>query len=214
VTGGDFFKAASTPASDPLVTGVGGTNLFARDPLFGANAGYVGEHAWSDAFSAGCTTAATGCSGGGFSTLFGRPGYQASLLGNSKNARGVPDVAYNAGVDGGVLTHYGVGNVLFGLQPDDLVYFVFGGTSAGAPQWSALVAEADQMGGHRIGQINPSLYGVAHSATQYARGFHDIRSGNNSFDGVTGFAAGKGWDPVTGLGSPRADYLVPFLAGG
>src|SRR5262249_59326269 len=137
VTGGDFFKSASTPASDPLVTGVGGTTLFADDPDV-SHDGYLRERAWSDRFSAGCDTPDTGCSGGGFSTLFARPGYQASLIGNAKNARGVPDVAYNAGLDGGVMTHYGVGNLLFGLDPTNpFVFFVFGGAGAGAPQGSA-----------------------------------------------------------------------------
>lgn len=208
-----FFKSASTPASDPLVTGVGATNLFAQDPALGS-AGYIGERAWSDGFTGGCLTIDLGCSGGGFSTLFGRPGYQSSRLGNSKAFRGVPDVAYNGGVDGGVIVHFGVLNVLLGFQPGDPVFFVAGGTSAGSPQWAGLVAEADQLGHHRVGQINSSLYGVTHSSKLYANAFHDITAGNNNFDGVDGFDTRSGWDPVTGLGTPKADFLVPFLAGG
>jgi subtilase family serine protease len=211
--GTSFFKSASTPASDPLVTGVGGTNLFAQDQSVGS-AGYISERAWSDGFTDGCTTLDLGCSGGGFSTLFSRPDYQGGVPNTDKKHRGVPDVAYNAGVDGGVITHYGVANVLFGFSPDDLIFFVFGGTSAGAPQWAALVALADQAGHHRVGQINPSLYDVSHSAKQYAKAFHDITSGTNDFDSVSGFNAAPNWDAVTGLGTPKADYLVPFLAGG
>ena len=209
--GKPFFKSASTPASDPLVTGVGGTNLFAEDPAVGDD-GYRSERAWSDGFADGCTTLDVGCSGGGFSTLFKRPGYQKGIVGNTQGMRGVPDVAYNAGVDGGVITHYGVANVLLGFAPTDLVFFVFGGTSAGAPQWAGLVAEADQAGHHRVGQINPTLYRVGRSAAQYRRAFHDVRSGTNAFDGVSGFKAHQGWDPVTGLGSPKADVLVRLLS--
>jgi subtilase family serine protease len=211
--GTDFFKSASTPASDPLVTGVGGTNLFAQDPAVGS-AGYQSERAWSDSFTDGCVTLDLGCSGGGFSTLFARPDYQGGVPNTDKKHRGVPDVAYNAGVDGGVITHYGVANVLFGFNPEDPLFFVFGGTSAGAPQWSALVALADQAGHHRVGQINPALYEISHSKKQYAAAFHDVTAGTNDFDDVAAFDASVNWDPVTGLGSPKADYLVPYLAGG
>jgi subtilase family serine protease len=194
------------------VTGVGGTNLFADDPDV-SDAGYRSERAWSDAFSDGCTTLDLGCSGGGFSRLFSRPGFQSGIVQSSRSGRAAPDVAYNAGVDGGVITHYGVANVLFGLAPDDLTFFVFGGTSAGSPQWAALVADADQRGGRRLGPINDELYDIARSRSSYARAFHDVTSGTNDFDGVDGFSAHRGWDAVTGLGTPKADALVRALAG-
>ena len=119
--GGSFFKSASTPASDPLVTGVGGTTLFAQDPAAGKP--YESERAWSDLFSGSDTSdcfppADFGCSGGGFSTLFDRPAYQAGVPNTNRRHRGVPDVSYNAGVDGGVLTHWGVGlQAYYGLDP-------------------------------------------------------------------------------------------------
>ena len=50
----------------------------------------------------------------------------------------------------------------------------------------------------------------------YHRAFHDVVTGDNSIlwpTGVyVGYTAGPGWDPVTGLGSPDAQYLVPLLA--
>jgi subtilase family serine protease len=205
------IRAASTPASDPNVTGVGGTTLDA-DTTTGQ---YIGETAWTEPF--GCNPPAVApsdvnCSGGGFSQFFAKPRYQRGLVPGSR--RGVPDVAYNAGVAGGVLTHLGVINELLGLDPaDPTVFFIVGGTSAGTPQWAGLIAIADQISHHRLGNVNPSLYGIARNPSAYRAAFHDITAGNNDVTEIGGgFDAGPGWDPVTGLGSPRASVLVPLLA--
>jgi len=214
----DYFQSASSPASDPLVTGVGGTNLQAD-----ADGVYGSERAWSDLYSGCWPTDEAGCSGGGFSTIYSRPFYQFGVSGIPRGSRGVPDVAYNAGVDGGVLAHWGVGLIYYGLVtgPSDpnysLIFFIFGGTSAGSPQWSGLVALADQMAHRRIGFINDTLYAISHSSKQYGAAFHDITSGNNILpisdtETIPGFQAGKGWDAVTGLGTPKANVLVPLLA--
>jgi hypothetical protein len=89
-------------------------------------------------------------------------------------------------------------------------WFSDSGTSAAAPQWAALVAVADQ--GRALasqGSLNgasqtlPALYQLARSSP--GTYFHDITSGNN------GYAATAGYDPVTGLGTPRADALVSAL---
>ncbi|HEX7264558.1 MAG TPA: S53 family peptidase [Candidatus Dormibacteraeota bacterium] len=189
-----LIKAASTPASDPLVTGVGATNLLA-DAVSGA---YQSESVWNDVTCGACN----GSSGGGFSTIYHRPGYQAQFQPNNRQ-RGVPDVAYNGDVRGGVVVAWGVP---FGVG----AFFVFGGASAGSPQWAGLVALADQKGGRRLGDINRSLYHIGRSDA-YGQAFHDITAGNNSFGGVEGFAAGKGWDASTGLGTPDAARLVPLL---
>jgi subtilase family serine protease len=201
--GSAFMLSASWPAVDPLVTSVGATNLQA-DLTTGA---YVSERAWADAFS-GCFPASQfGCSGGGFSNIYSRPAYQAFTAGTRRGHRGVPDVAYNGGVDGGVLAYWGVGGG----------FYIFGGTSAGSPQWAGLVALADQLGHDRVGQIDATLYGIAASPQLYKTAFHDITSGNNNYLNVdsttiTGYQTAKGWDPVTGLGTPKANVLVPLLA--
>jgi hypothetical protein len=69
-------------------------------------------------------------------------------------------------------------------------------------------------GSHPLGFLNTTLYKLASSAT-YTRDFHDITQGNNSVqvDGTTvpGYNAAPGWDPVTGLGSPDAENLIPDL---
>jgi subtilase family serine protease len=201
--------AASTPASDPNVTGVGGTTLTA-DPSTGA---YQSETAWTEPF--GCNPPAVAptdvnCSGGGFSSVYARPYYQSALQKN--RARGVPDVAYNAGVTGGVLIYSATINVAEGFPADAAVFFIIGGTSAGSPQWAGLAADADQLGHHRMGNIDPALYSIAQAKYQYAAALHDITTGNNDVAEIGGgFNAGRGWDPVTGLGTPNAAALLPLL---
>jgi subtilase family serine protease len=189
--GTGYIKAASTPASDPLVTGVGGTRLFA-DGVTGA---YQSETAWNEPDFESAT-------GGGFSILYDTPLYQRPLR---LPSRGVPDVAYNAAIIGGVLTVWSSSG-----QGENLV-FRFGGTSAGTPQWAGLTALVNQSAGQRIGFLNLVLYAAALTPA-YSRLFHDVTSGDNSSNGVTGFPAKTGWDATTGLGSPKANALIPLLA--
>jgi subtilase family serine protease len=193
--GTSFFKAVSTPASDPLVTGVGGTILDAN----GTTGAYNSEVVWNEP-----DFAAAG--GGGFSTLYKTPAFQRGA--NHNSMRGVPDVAYNAAIIGGVLTVWSTSG-----QGANLI-FQFGGTSAGSPQWAGLAVLADQLGHHRVGNINNALYGLARGPL-YGALYHDITVGDNTFHGpvtIQGFSATKGWDPASGLGSPKANNLVPALA--
>jgi subtilase family serine protease len=191
-----FFKAASTPASDPEVTGVGGTILDA-DGITGA---YHNEVVWNEPdFQA--------AGGGGFSVVFKTPNFQHSH-GLNLPMRGVPDISYNAAIIGGVLAVWSSSG-----QGANLV-FQFGGTSAGSPQWAGLTALTDQLAHHRVGNINDQLYSLAHSNAS-SKLFHDITVGDNTFHGditVQGFAAKKGWDAASGLGTPQANVLVPALA--
>ena len=198
--GNGFFKSVGTPASDPLVTGVGGTHLNA-DLTTGA---YQGETVWNDSG----TFADLGATGGGFSTQYLRPGYQ--FLANHSAFRGVPDVAWDADVFNGVLatcSECGAGAGAF---------FIFAGTSSGSPQWAAITALADQAAGHRLGFLNPTLYVIGASIAGFSA-FHDVTSGNNVWDGdgnIPGYSAGPGWDPTTGLGSPNAASLINLLSQG
>jgi subtilase family serine protease len=202
-------KAASTPASDPFVTGVGGTTLDAS-----TTGAYIGETAWTELPGIGCNFPAVdpadlNCSGGGFSIIYDKPNYQNRDV--PGDMRGVPDVAYNAGVNGGVLTHCGICNVLSGLDPlDPTVFFLFGGTSAGSPQWAGIAAIGAQMAHHRLGNINPRLYTISHHSNG---ALHDVTIGNNDVVELGGFGddAATGWEPVTGLGTPNAVRLLPRL---
>ncbi len=124
----------------------------------------------------------------------------------------MPDVAYDAGVVGGVLAHWGVGlQAFFGLDPSFPAFFIFGGTSAGSPQWAGLTALGDQQANHRLGFINAALYRISQHADVYSAAFHDITVGTNEVAGVGGYSTQTNWDAVTGLGSPDANVLLPLI---
>jgi subtilase family serine protease len=213
------------PASDPLVTAVGGTYLctdpnattnqprtpFAHDNLAAKCAtnggfnpgGQFAEVAWT-------------FSGGGFSSIFAKPSYQSSLPTGSSfsgTTRGIPDVAFQASSATG-------GLIYLSLPPDGdgsnvsgntTGWYSIGGTSLSCPQWAGIVAIADQLNGKPLGFINPALYKLG--TTSYANDFFDVASGNtNQTDAnVPGYEATAGWDAVTGLGTPNAANLVPDL---
>jgi subtilase family serine protease len=176
----------SLPASDPLVLSVGGTRLDAS----WATGAYHGETAWN-------------ASGGGYSSLFPRPAYQDGLA-RARATRGVPDVAANADAATGMAVLQGDG----GLHSSR-------GTSVSAPLWAGVIALADQEAGQHLGFVNPAIYAIARGPA-YHQAFHDVTAGDNSVQWhgrvITGYHAGPGWDPVTGWGSPDAQYLVPLLA--
>jgi subtilase family serine protease len=189
-------REVSLPASDPYVLGVGGTTLTA-EPQTGS---YIGETAWNLSRKAGA-------SAGGFSGIFARPAYQDGVPG-TEATRGVPDVAGDADGRTGMALAVEAGGGSYDLRPAN-------GTSASAPLWGGLVADAGQLARHDLSFVNPALYRIARSHL-YGQAFHDVTTGNNTvvWNGVTytGYQAGPGWDPVTGLGSPNAAVLVPLLA--
>jgi subtilase family serine protease len=189
------------PAADPLVLAVGGTSLTASH----RTGAYVGESGWSQ--PAENLDADTLASGGGFSRLFARPAYQDGVPGTG-GVRAVPDVAADASGATGLALVAGDGQGTYAVSGSS-------GTSAAAPFWAGLVAEADQLAGHDLGFINPGLYGIARGP-DYHRAFHDVVRGNSTVIVVpsrfAGYRAGPGWDPVTGWGSPDAQLLIPLLA--
>jgi len=180
----------SLPASDPLVLAVGGTILDAASP----GGTYLGEMAWNGG---------TDASGGGYSSLFARPSYQDGVA-RIGATRGVPDVAANADSATAMAIEYSDGEVRAAT-----------GTSASTPLWAGVIALADQQAGQHLGFVNPAIYAIARGPA-YHQAFHDVVTGDNSVlwpTGVfVGYSAGPGWDPVTGWGSPNAQYLVPLLA--
>jgi subtilase family serine protease len=220
------YPSVGWPASDPLVTAVGGTYLCTDGPTgtvvdstsppttCGAFPGQR-EIGWID-------------SGGGYSTLFSRPAYQATLPagssftgtsagapGPNSNMRGIPDISYQASSRTGVLIYDTAPAVAGGGAETNVGnggWYVIGGTSSGAPQWAGLIAIADQMAGRDLGLINPALYAIAADPAKYAADFYDVTVGNNQADpAVPGYAASPGWDAVTGLGSPNVARLLPDL---
>jgi subtilase family serine protease len=206
--GSALVQAASTPATDPLVTAVGGTELQAARyclPALGCNPAinpapgtYEGEVVWNE------SSIRFGAGGGGFSVVHDEPSYQQGTIHGGKQ-RGEPDVSYNAAVvDGGVLTYFDIP----GLPAS---FYLVGGTSAGSPQWAAMLAIASEKAGYDLGFINKAAYHIGQAQSHYSASFFDVTIGNNSAFGVPGFNAGPGWDAATGLGSPVADQLVNYL---
>jgi subtilase family serine protease len=214
------YPTVGYPASDPLVTGVGGTYLCtdpsatggrvvlsAMNPVNCRNAPGVAEIGWI-------------ASGGGFSHVFAKPGYQTSLPAQSTaigSMRGVPDIAFEASSRTGTLVYLtlppdGLSGIICGTAPCSTGWYVVGGTSLSSPAMAALVGIADQVNGGRLGFINPALYAIGSNPTRYAADFFDVTTGNNQADAsVPGYPATTGWDPVTGLGTPNAANFVPDL---
>jgi subtilase family serine protease len=210
------------PASDPLVTGVGGTYL-CTDP----NASDAQPRTLFAGPVARCRANPTQTevgwtfSGGGYSHVFDKPAYQENLPAGSTpigTKRGVPDIGLQASAGTGALVYLtlppdGNSGLICGSAPCSTGWYDIGGTSLSCPQWAGLVAIAAQIHGGGLGLINPALYRLAQDPATYAADWFDVTTGNNTADpNVTGYPATPGWDPVTGLGTPNAAHLLPDLA--
>ena len=183
------------PASSPWVTAVGGTSLYAT-----SNGSYQSETTWNDGVGS--------ATGGGYSAYFKAPQYQQTTLPPSVQAashgyRGLPDIAYNADPNTSIPVYLG-----FMSSPG---YYLFGGTSAGSPQWAGIIADANQQAGHALGFLNNKLYQIGSNPQAFSNAFHDITSGNNAQEPIPGYNATTGWDAVTGWGTPNAGILIPAL---
>ncbi len=186
----------SWPSTSPNVLSVGGTSLYTT----GGNGTYSSETGWSD-------------SGGGVSEIYSEPSYQSAA--QTTGGRTNPDVSYNANPSTGFAVY------------DSLSYEgysgwqVYGGTSAGAPQWASLIAIANQTrvqaGKTTLDGVSGTipalykLYATPNSASYatYTSTLNDITSGRTSYF----LAAHTGYDGVTGLGSPKAPQVVAALNG-
>jgi subtilase family serine protease len=204
------------PASQPYVTGVGGTTLTAN-PTTGTR---LGETVWNDGPS-------IGASGGGISSFWQMPAYQKDAPGSlhvingnssaepcsapSGDCREVPDVSADGDPNTGYVIYWNGSNSA--LPPATVGWQVVGGTSAAAPAWAALIALTNASAGCAgtpIGFANPALYHAG--ATAYSSDFNDVVSGNNDMTGAFGlFPAGSGYDMTTGLGSPNGTALAQSL---
>ena len=213
------------PASQPFVTGVGGTTLSLSPG--------IQQSAWNTTLS----SQQPGAGGGGTSILWSMPNYQfdtpkklnvksqyavctsgAPVLDpfdqkitefkRQKLCREVPDVSADAGTPMATYCSIGSSSIINGFCSAN-GWTPIGGTSAAAPIWAALFALADssaacQVSGP-IGFANPALYKIA-SGTGYASALTDVKTGNNDLIGTDAgyYRAGNGYSPVTGLGTPIA----------
>jgi len=214
--------AVDMPASLPYVTGVGGTEFNEGNSVWwsasntngGSALSYIPEKAWNDSDSYGLSA-----SGGGVSTLYAKPLWQAGPGVPGDGMRDVPDVSFSASTnhDGYVICQQskclGGGTDYFAnaIKNGGSVY---GGTSFGAPIFAGIVALINQKMGSPQGNVNPVLYALAAGSPS---AFHDITLGNNIVscrssspncsNGTLGYSAAAGYDLVTGLGSVDAAAL-------
>ena len=227
--GGDEAAAVGSPqtdypASDPYVTGVGGTSTAITQ------AGIVGETGWQTTKY----TIVNGAwaptvpfqygGGGGYSSNIAEPDYQIAAGIHSPNGgRALPDVSMDADPTTGML----VGQTQ--TFPAGVSYDTYriGGTSLASPLFAGMTALKIQASGHGLGLLNPLIY-ANHS------GFHDVTGAGidagairvdyaNGVDATNGYLysvrsfnstnttlkVGPGWDDETGWGSARAGWLTP-----
>ena len=193
------MRVNSWPSSDPLVTSVGGTKMNLNDEGNRLSPDVV----WNDS-AVGIQAAG----GGGLSQVFARPSFQDGVRSVVGDARGTPDISMNAAVDGGVWVYY---TFVTPTSP----FHIFGGTSAASPEFSGIVAMAEQLAHHGLGPINGALYAMHAGIVDVTQGNNDIGPFTNS-DGQTydvpGFDAGPGYDLASGLGTIDAARFVPALA--
>ena len=184
---GDNGAPGGFPAYSSNVLAVGGTTLSVD-----SSGNYVSESGWSG-------------SGGGISTYESQPSYQNGVVTQTTTKRAIPDVAFDADPNSGVVVcdsfSYGTGNP----------WVTLGGTSFSAPAWGAIISIVDQgRVQNGLGSLDgatqtlPMIYQLAETTPS---AFHDVTSGNN------GHAAGTGYDLVTGLGTPVVNVLAAAMGG-
>ena len=213
--GSSFYSYPVTgwPASDPLVTAVGGTrlNLDSSGKRNGA------DTVWNDTYSKTANQLINGnngpnplAGGGGTSVVFSRPAYQNTVSSVVGSHRGVPDISMSAACSGAV-------NIYQSFAGQTAGWYALCGTSEATPLFAGIVALTDQQAGHSLGLINPALYKLA---AEHAPGIVNVTTGNNTVSfrqggrshKVAGFSARSGYNLAAGLGTVNAAYLVPELA--
>jgi len=200
----DTNLAVDSPADDPNVTGVGGTNLQLSGGAYG------NESVWSTPSNS--TTGSQGVGGGGgISSYFSLPSWQTGPGVKNQYSNGnreVPDVSADADPATGYDVYCTV--TAAGCPPTGSI--TVGGTSAAAPLWAGSMAMINNYLQSQnkpvAGFISPKLYGLANSQQQYAP-FHDVTSGTNLY-----YPATAGYDEASGIGSPDIYNIARDLAGG
>ncbi|HTL16920.1 MAG TPA: S53 family peptidase [Patescibacteria group bacterium] len=196
----DGLAHADFPASSPYVLAVGGTTIRKRGSTRADITWFEGDGLRNDN---------GGSTGGGVSSLFPRPSWQSGININSVNpgaivGRVLPDLAANADWTASPYLLFVDGSA----QPN-------GGTSAATPLIASLVAliNAQLPAGKRVGYLTPLLYKSASAGTVGGTCFADVTSGQNSTAQVGGYTARKGFDAVSGWGTPHGVKLLTALRG-
>ncbi|KAI3577767.1 peptidase S8/S53 domain-containing protein [Fusarium oxysporum f. sp. albedinis] len=206
------------PGNCPYVTVVGGTRLPAGAPATEPEvAAYLPHQDGSDS---------TYTSGGGFSTIYSIPSYQKAALDKYymhhdpgyKYFSALYNATHNGtvpiGANGGIYNRIGRGMPDVSAISQDIATYVGGeyglisGTSAATPLFASIVTLINEQrlkaGKGPVGFINPVMY-------QNPQVFNDITKGNNEGCDTKGFSAVPGWDPVTGLGTPRYPEMLKLF---
>jgi subtilase family serine protease len=194
------MRNPSEMAASPHVTAVGGTT-FAPQYNLGNDISVVGV-------APGGIESGWDASGGGVSQIFlTKPSWQTGLGVPADNARDIPDVSMMAWAP---YVFIGADN-----SGTAIIQCCWGGTSLSSPLWAGysrvLAVASDNT---RLGLLNPMIYNVANAGLPNDGGIEDVLSGNNTDNGVTGYAAGPGYDQITGLGSVDMGEFATAFAGG
>ena len=208
-----LYPVTSWPDSDPLVTGIGGTQLH----LDAVGNHTAPDNVWNDTYNIPTNQFFVGnngpnplAGGGGKSIFFSRPGYQNGVRHVVGSRRGVPDISMSAACDGAVDLYQSFAGQPAGWYPTC-------GTSEATPLFAGVVALAAQVAHHPLGLINPALYTMS---ALHLPGIVDVTSGNNTVSftqngklrTVHGFSARPGYDLASGVGTVNAALFVPELA--
>ena len=216
---GDTSLNAEDPATQPYVTGIGGTTL-----TLNPDGTYNSETTWNNQ-PTHSSNPSGGASGGGISTFWSMPNWQSApgvvnsyTSGTPCSApsghvcRESPDVSLSADPDKGYLLY--CTSHASSFCTSNPPWEVIGGTSGATPSWAAFMAltneESLKTGGFNIGFVNPLLYIIASVPGSYAIDFHDMTTGNNDYNALQGgkYPATTGFDMATGLGSFNAANLA------
>jgi len=192
---GDSGSPGYYPAYSPNVVAAGGTTLPLDAQGDYPGTGPNGEVGWSG-------------SGGGTSQFETEPAYQQGV--QSTGFRTIPDVAWDADANTGVAVYDSYNNT-----DNSGPWQQIGGTSVAAPSWAGLFAIANQgrvgAGGATLNSATDPTMTLTALYSLPSNDFNDILYGNNGSGSTAGFNAGPGYDEVTGLGTPKANLLVPDL---
>ncbi len=201
---GDTSLAVDSPAGDPNITGVGGTNLQLQNGAYGS------ETVWSNPSDTQRGPEGAG-GGGGISSYFKQPNWQIGPGVQNQYSNGnreVPDVSADADPASG----YSMYCTAAASGCPSSGWITVGGTSAAAPLWAgstALINEyLQQQQKSRMGFANPVLYGLQNAPQQFPP-FHDVTSGTNLY-----YPATANYDEASGWGSPDIYNIARDVAGG
>jgi subtilase family serine protease len=229
---GHFVASVSSPADDPNVTAVGGTNLVTVATKGSLDSTYASENAWSDPeipydpYQIGNGAEAKGGvwgAGGGYSAMWAQPSYQSALPTGSTKWRAVPDIGMQVGGCPGVISKLtkknphcnGLDKAKDGSGNSDrsAVWVYVGGkidgligTSVSSPELLSAVAILVGSRGNRMGNLNEYIYSLAGGQAGGAPAF--FHTGIPGYNGVENTLLAPSYSLSTGVGTPIVNSFI------